>query len=113
MWTRFLSDIPLPAAPMYSIRLGVSDVRTGAVTWIDLGGDQDIYLARVDWLPDGKTLAIQRESRDQRRLDLLFADIGTGASRIVLRAKPATAGSSSTMSSRFSGNRGVRMGVGA
>jgi dipeptidyl-peptidase 4 len=52
--------------------------------WIDLGADPDIYLARVNWLPDGKTLAIQRESRDQRRLDLLFADIETGRSRIVL-----------------------------
>ena len=44
----------------------------------------DIYLARVNWLPDGKTLAIQRQSRDQRRLDLLFADVGTGKSRVVL-----------------------------
>ncbi len=48
------------------------------MTWMDLGADQDIYLARVNWLPDGKTLAMQRESRDQRRLDLLFADIDTG-----------------------------------
>jgi dipeptidyl-peptidase 4 len=66
------------------VRLGVSDVQSGAVTWIDLGNDPDIYLARVNWLPDGKTLAIQRESRDQRKLDLLFADIETGQSRIVL-----------------------------
>ena len=48
------------------------------------GGDADIYLARVNWLPDGKTLSIQRESRNQRKLDLLFADIETGRSRIVL-----------------------------
>ena len=48
------------------------------------GDDTDIYVARVNWLPDGKTLAIQRESRDQRRLDLLFADIETGQSRVVL-----------------------------
>ena len=32
--------------------------------------------------PDGKTLAIQRESRNQRKLDLLFADIDTGTSRV-------------------------------
>jgi dipeptidyl-peptidase 4 len=44
----------------------------------------------VNWLPDGKTLAIQRESRDQRRLDLLFADIETGRSRIVLTETSAT-----------------------
>lgn len=72
------------------IRLGVADVRTGAVTWIDLGADPDIYLARVNWLPDGKTLAIQRESRDQRRLDLLFADAATGASRVVLTETSGT-----------------------
>jgi dipeptidyl-peptidase 4 len=67
-----------------SIRLGVIDVVSGAVTWIDLGSDPDIYLARVNWLPDGKTLAVQRESRDQRRLDLIFADIATGKTRVVL-----------------------------
>jgi dipeptidyl-peptidase-4 len=66
------------------VKLGCANLRSGRVTWLDLGGDPDCYLARVDWLPDGKTLAIQRESRDQRRLDLLFADAATGASRIVL-----------------------------
>jgi dipeptidyl-peptidase 4 len=66
------------------VTLGVIDVAGGAVTWIDLGSVQDIYLARVDWLPDAKTLAIQRQSRDQRTLDLLFADIATGHTRLVL-----------------------------
>ena len=66
------------------VRLGVIDIQCAAVTWIDLGSDTDIYLARVNWLPDGKTLAIQRQSRDQQQLDLLFADIETGQSRVVL-----------------------------
>jgi dipeptidyl-peptidase-4 len=66
------------------VSLGVTDIHGGGTTWIDLGSNADIYLARVDWLPDGKTLAIQRESRDQRRLDLLFADTATGKSRVVL-----------------------------
>lgn len=66
------------------VTLGVVDIESGAVTWVDLGRDTDIYLARVQWLPDGKTLAIERESRDQRRLDLLFADTATGKSRTVL-----------------------------
>ncbi len=72
------------------VRLGVADVRTGALTWIDLGSNPDIYLARVNWLPDGKTLAIQRESRDQRTLDLLFANIETGETRVVLTETGAT-----------------------
>ena len=80
----FPQRYPAAGGANVSVRLGVSDVQTGAVTWIDLGSDTDIYLARVNWLPDGKTLAIQRESRDQRKLDLLFADIETGRSWVVL-----------------------------
>src|SRR5580704_8824274 len=80
----FSQRYPAAGGPNVLVRLGVADVQSGAVTWIDLGSDTDIYVARVNWLPDGKTLAIQRESRDQRRLDLLFADIETGRSRVVL-----------------------------
>ena len=80
----FAQRYPAAGGANVSVRLGVANVRDGTVTWIDLGEDSDIYIARVNWLPDGKTLAIQRESRDQRRLDLLFADIDTGRSRVVL-----------------------------
>jgi dipeptidyl-peptidase-4 len=80
----FPQRYPATGGPNVLVRLGVSDIHTGAVTWIDLGSDPDIYLARVNWLPDGKTLAIQRESRDQHRLDLLFADVETGKSRVIL-----------------------------
>jgi dipeptidyl-peptidase 4 len=80
----FEQRYPATGGPNVLVRVGVSDVRTGAVVWIDLGSNPDIYLARVNWLPDGKTLAIQRESRDQRRLDLIFADVESGESRVVL-----------------------------
>ena len=80
----FAQRYPAAGGANVAIRLGVTNVRSGATTWVDLGPDSDIYLARVNWLPDGKTIAIQRESRDQRRLDLLFADIATGKTRVVL-----------------------------
>ncbi|HLW23291.1 MAG TPA: S9 family peptidase [Steroidobacteraceae bacterium] len=80
----FEQRYPAAGGPNVTIRLGVADRLSGALTWIDLGPEQDIYLARVTWLPDGKTLAIQRESRDQHRLDLLFADIASGTTRTVL-----------------------------
>lgn len=50
---------------------------------VDLGDNRDIYLARVDWTPDGKTLLVQRESRDQRTLDVLSVDPATGKSTIL------------------------------
>jgi dipeptidyl-peptidase-4 len=49
----------------------------------DLGTDPDIYLARVGWTADGKALLVQRQSRDQKRLDLLRVDPATGTSRIL------------------------------
>ncbi len=51
---------------------------------VDLGANSDIYLARVDWARDGKTLYVQRESRDQTRLDLLAVNPLTGAAKIIL-----------------------------
>ena len=80
----FSQRYPAAGGANVLVRLGVADVRSGAIVWIDLGEETDIYLARVNWLPDGRTLAIQRQSRDQRRLDLLFADLHTGESRLVL-----------------------------
>jgi dipeptidyl-peptidase-4 len=73
-----------------SLRLGVVNVRTGDIRWMDLGPDPDIYVARVAWLPDGATLAVQRQSRDQRRLDLLFVEIAEGNGRVVIRESSDT-----------------------
>src|SRR3546814_14839391 len=36
---------------------------------VDMGADPDIYLARVHWSADGDTLYVERENRDQTRLD--------------------------------------------
>jgi dipeptidyl-peptidase-4 len=51
---------------------------------MDTGADTDVYLARVDWLRDSRHLAIQRLNREQKRLDLLFFDISSAASRTIL-----------------------------
>jgi dipeptidyl-peptidase-4 len=81
---------PYAGTPNVLIKLGVIDVATGTIKWLDLGEDTDIYLARVDWLPDSKHVAVQIEPRDQKSLDLLFADVGTGRMRPVLREESKT-----------------------
>jgi dipeptidyl-peptidase-4 len=50
----------------------------------DLGSNPDTYLTRVDWTKDGRSLLVQRMSRDQKRLDLLRVDPGTGKSKLLL-----------------------------
>src|SRR5215213_6419936 len=46
---------PFAGAPNAKVRLGVVSATglegTGAPVWMDLGTEQDIYLARVQWLP--------------------------------------------------------------
>ena len=75
---------PRVGRPNAVVQLYVADVATGARVKVDLGGDSDIYLARTDWSRDGKTLYVQRLTRDQKRLDLLAVDPVTGASRVIL-----------------------------
>jgi len=49
----------------------------------DLGTNPDVYLARVDWLPDASALIVQRQSRDQKRLDVLRVNARSGASTLL------------------------------
>ena len=56
---------------------------------VDLGPERDIYLARVDWL-DSDRLVVQRQPRDQRRLDYLEVDARTGRSRLLFSERADT-----------------------
>ena len=79
---------PKAGTPNARVDLHVFDVASGKSVKVDLGADPDIYLARVDWTKDGKALLVQRESRDQKRLDLLRVDPATGKA-LVLFAETA------------------------
>jgi dipeptidyl-peptidase 4 len=67
----------------------VASIRGGEPRVMDTGADNDIYLARVNWLPDSKHLAIQRLNRPQTTLELLIADVGSGKTRTAITEKDA------------------------
>jgi dipeptidyl-peptidase 4 len=75
---------PRAGRPNAVVELYVSSLDGGARVKVDLGADTDVYLARVGWARDGKTLYVQRESRNQQRLDLLAVDPATGAAKVIL-----------------------------
>ena len=56
---------------------------------IDLGKEQDIYLARVDWR-DPKHLTFQRQSRDQHVLELIEADLDGDKQRVLATERSQT-----------------------
>ncbi|MGO4221318.1 DPP IV N-terminal domain-containing protein [Lysobacter sp. TAF61] len=66
------------------IKLGVVAPKAGAAPkWVDLGKDQDIYLARVDWR-DPQHLSFQRQSRDQHTLELIESDLASGKQHVLV-----------------------------
>ncbi|MGB7405231.1 MAG: DPP IV N-terminal domain-containing protein, partial [Pacificimonas sp.] len=74
---------PVTGSANAIVDLFLMDPDGGNRVAVDLGVDDDIYLARVDWSPDGSALYVQRQSRDQQRLDMLRVDPATGVSEIV------------------------------
>ncbi|WP_313394999.1 DPP IV N-terminal domain-containing protein, partial [Sphingobium yanoikuyae] len=75
---------PAAGTPNAIVDLFVMNADGSGQVQVELGADKNVYLARVDWSKDGKTLYVQRESRDQQRLDLLAVDPTTGRVKIVL-----------------------------
>ncbi|MEO8308823.1 MAG: S9 family peptidase [Pseudomonadota bacterium] len=76
---------PFTGAANASVQLFVADVAapTHAVP-MDLGPDDDFYLARVEFFPGSNALAVQKQSRDQKRLDLLRLDAVTGTAQALV-----------------------------
>lgn len=80
---------PKAGTPNALVELYVMDAAGQGRVKVDLGPDTDIYLARVDWSQDGKTLYVQRQNRAQTVLDLLAVDPATGKSSVVFTEKAA------------------------
>lgn len=74
---------PLAGTANAEVQLYVFRPEGGNPVRVDLGPDHDFYLARVDWSPDGEALLVQRQSRDQKKLDLLRVDPATGRSAVL------------------------------
>lgn len=81
--TTFEQRYPAAGTANVAVSLWVLDPDGGNKVEVDLGADRDIYLARVDWAPDGRTLYVQRLNRAQDRLDMLAADPATGQTRLL------------------------------
>lgn len=69
---------PAAGRPNATVTLHVAELASGATRAIEA---RDEYLARVAWFPEGDALAVQTQSRDQRRLVLWRAEAATGAAR--------------------------------
>jgi dipeptidyl-peptidase-4 len=66
------------------VRLGVVETETGAISWIDLGPEREIYVAEMGFTGRPTEIWFTRLNRHQNRLDVMLADVRTGASRTIM-----------------------------
>jgi dipeptidyl-peptidase-4 len=80
---------PKAGTPNASIRLGVVGAGGGKTRWMEIGPTAEMLIARVQWMPGGRELAVQRLTRVQDRLELLAFDVRSGRGRLLLEERDA------------------------
>ncbi len=71
-------------------KIGVIDLADGSRRWMNIGEETDIYIPRIRWTHDPQTLCIYRMNRLQNHLELLFADVTDGSTRVVIEDRSET-----------------------
>jgi dipeptidyl-peptidase-4 len=65
------------------VKLGVIDLETKEIVWLDNNDTEDKYVAFPNWTPDSEKLLFQVLNRDQTDLKIYVADIKTGDKKII------------------------------
>jgi len=67
----------------------IYDVASKKTITADIGTEKDIYIPRITWASNSN-LCIQRMNRLQNKIELLYADAGTGNSKVILTEEAKT-----------------------
>ncbi|NTS76096.1 S9 family peptidase [Catenovulum sp. SM1970] len=80
----FEQRYPFTGTANAAIELGIYQLSNQSTTWLDLGQDKDIYLARVNWQQNSQVLSYQWQNRTQQKLELRFFDLATAKQEVAL-----------------------------
>jgi dipeptidyl-peptidase-4 len=94
-WTPLYQELipiryPKPGEKNPVEKIGVIDLADGSRRWMDIGTETDQYIPRIRWTEDPGTLCIYRLNRLQNHLELLFADVTDGSTRVALSDRSET-----------------------
>jgi len=79
-----LQRYPVPSGANPIVHVYVVSAAGGTPRLMDTGSETDIYIPRVNWVPDSERLAIQRLNREQNKLDLVLEDASSGKATTIL-----------------------------
>ncbi|MBO6536125.1 MAG: S9 family peptidase [Balneolaceae bacterium] len=72
------------------VSIHVFDIPTGEITTMDIGEETDQYIPRINWTRNNNLLAIRRMNRLQNQEELLFADVTSGQTEVILTEESDT-----------------------
>jgi len=69
------------------VKMGVVDIASGQISWMDFDENEDAYLAWPFWTPESKTVHVQWLNRDQNHLVIYECNVGDGSKKPVYEEK--------------------------
>lgn len=72
------------------VSIHVYHIDSGETVTMDVGEETDQYIPRINWTRDNDILAIRRMNRLQNQQDLLFANVESGSSDVILSEESET-----------------------
>lgn len=81
---------PRAGTPNVTVKLAIYDIASGKTDWVNLGDNQDIYLARGKWLNNSQQFSFQQQSRDQKQLQLKVVDTSSNKVSVLLTESSPT-----------------------
>ena len=85
---------PYAGTPNVRYRLGVIEIEDGdEIRWLNVlgeDGNEDIYIPRVNWLPDSSGVTFQRQSRNQQQMDLVLHRLEEDSQSLLARENSDT-----------------------
>ena len=66
------------------VQIGVVDISSAKIVWMDIGEETDIYIPGIKFTEDPSKLSIQRMNRLQNKLELMIADIHNGKTKTII-----------------------------
>lgn len=74
----YTDHYPMAGETSHNVSIGVFDMHTRQITWIQTIGEKDDYHTNISWSADGKTLYVFELNRDQNHMQLVSYDVHTG-----------------------------------
>lgn len=81
---------PKAGDPNPTVRIGITPVEGGQLTWADFNENEDQYFGMPYWMPDAKTLLVQWMNRGQDNLIVYAVNPSNGSKKEVYNEKQKT-----------------------